>query len=310
MTPPPTVSNLLEVHSALIKVYIPWYNYRYFKSKKWAWVGNFCRCVLSKHKAFSCVFLDEGRSDYGEEQNPPELHSIISLELLIKHIPNILNIFKGLLSSGRANSSSSLGHHWSFLEEDDQPMAQRKITFFHQLGYIHSKIPSQNQITAKGQQNPSHSLTQCLQSAVKTGNRLSHLFPKAGGGFWPTRALPAILLIRFLIAGRFLMLFPSEVCFIAIPFSKRLFINETSKMVLVAIYCILLSFFMGKLFPSLPRPGCLAYKDKQSVQCHDKALENISKFRFFNLTDKSSDWQWNVFFSLPFSAKQDIGDKK
>lgn len=126
-TQPPTVSNLLKVHSVLIKVYIPWYNYRYFKSNKWTWVRNFCRCVLYRHKALSCVFMDQESSDYGEEQhpahlyrNPPELHSIISLELLIRHIPNILNTFKGLLCSGRTNFSSSLGHHWSFLEKDTQ----------------------------------------------------------------------------------------------------------------------------------------------------------------------------------------------
>lgn len=122
------------------KVYIPWYNYGYFKSNKWTWAGNFCRYVLSKHKAFSCLFLDQGSSDYGEEQhtahlyrNPPELPSIISLELLTRHIPNILNTFKGLLCSGITNSSSSLGHHCSFLEEDAQSMAQRKSLSFTSL---------------------------------------------------------------------------------------------------------------------------------------------------------------------------------
>lgn len=43
------------------------------------------------------------------------MHSFIDLELLIRHIPNILNTFKGLPSSGRTNSSRSLRHHWSFL---------------------------------------------------------------------------------------------------------------------------------------------------------------------------------------------------
>lgn len=146
LTPPPIVSNLLEVHSALIKVYIPWYNYRYFEFKKWAWVSNFCRCVLSKHKAFSCVLLDQGSSDYGEEQhtahlyrNPPELHSFISLELLIRHIPNILNIFKGLLSSGEQIPPAAWDTTDLSWKRMLNPMAQRKITFFQQLGYIHTK---------------------------------------------------------------------------------------------------------------------------------------------------------------------------
>lgn len=134
------------------KVHIPWYNYRYFKSNKWTWAGNFCRYVLSKHKAFSCVFLDQESSDYGEEQhiahlyrNPPELHSTISLELLTRHIPNILNIFKGLLCSGRTNSFSSLGHQCSFLEEDAQSNSTEKNHFLSPA-WIHSlkEIPPQN----------------------------------------------------------------------------------------------------------------------------------------------------------------------
>lgn len=96
--------------------------------------------LLSKHKAFSCVFVDQGNSDYGEEQhtghlhrNPPELHSIIGLELLTRHIPNILNIFKGLLCSGRTISSSSLGHYSSFLEEDAQSNDTEKSLSFTSL---------------------------------------------------------------------------------------------------------------------------------------------------------------------------------
>lgn len=164
---PPTVSNLLKVPSVLIKVYKPWYNYRYFKSNKRTWVGNFCRYIVSRHKAFSCVFLDQWSSDYGEEQhtahldrNPPELHSITGLQLLVRHIPNILNTFKGLLCSGRTNSSSSLGHQWPFLEKDAQFTEKNKITFFHQLWYIHSKRSHPKII---GTANPSHSLAQSLQ---------------------------------------------------------------------------------------------------------------------------------------------------
>lgn len=96
-------------------------------------------------EAFSCVFLDQGSSDHGEEQhtahlhrNPPELHSIISLELLIRHIPNILYTFKGLLGSGRIPPAAwdTTDLTWKRMLN---PMAERKITSFHQPGYIHSK---------------------------------------------------------------------------------------------------------------------------------------------------------------------------
>lgn len=156
-TQPPTVSNLLKVHSVLIKVYKPWYNYRYFKPNKWTWVGNFCRYVLYRHKVLFCVFMDQGNSDYGEEQhtahlyrNPPELHSIISLELLVRHIPNILNTFKGLLCSGRTNFSSSLGHHWSFLKKGCS-IHREKQNHFLSSALIHSlkEIPPQNHRDSK-----------------------------------------------------------------------------------------------------------------------------------------------------------------
>lgn len=142
-----------------------------FKSNKWTWVGNFCRCVLS------CVFWDQGSSGYGEEQhtahvyrNPPELHNIISLELMIRHIPNILSTFKGLLSSGRTNSSSSLGQHWSFLEEDAQSNGTEKLLSFTRLDTFTQRDPTPK---SQGQQSPSHSLPQCQQSTVKTRNRFS-----------------------------------------------------------------------------------------------------------------------------------------
>lgn len=130
LTSPPTVSNLLKVHSILIKCTYHGTITGILGPINGHDLGNFASVQA---QTFSCVFLDQGNSDYSEEQhtahlhrNPPELHSIFSLELLTRHIPNILNIFKGLLCSGRTNSSSSLGHHSSFLEEDAQSNGTEK----------------------------------------------------------------------------------------------------------------------------------------------------------------------------------------
>lgn len=154
LTPPPTVSNLLKVHSILIKVYIPWYNYRYVTSNKWPRVRSFYRYVVPKHNS---LFLDILGSDHGEEQqtahlhrNPPELHSIIILELLISQIPNSFYTFEGFLVSGRTNSSSSLGHHWSFLEEDDQSNGREKNHFLSPAWiYPLKEIPPKNHRDSK-----------------------------------------------------------------------------------------------------------------------------------------------------------------
>lgn len=80
------------------------------------------------------------------------LLSIISPELLIRHIPNILYSFKGL-HSGRTNSSSSLGHHWSFLEEDAQSNDREKNHFLSPA-WIYSPKRSHPKITGRAKPIP------------------------------------------------------------------------------------------------------------------------------------------------------------